>query len=94
MSLINIQKLTFAYPGTYDDIFENVDLALDTDWKLGLIGRNGRGKSTLLNLLMGKYEYSGNISSSVIFEYFPYEIENRDDTVEAVIEKAAPDAET
>ena len=35
-------------------------------------GRNGRGKTTFLNLLLGKYEYRGSISTSVAFSYFPY----------------------
>jgi lincosamide and streptogramin A transport system ATP-binding/permease protein len=65
MSLINVSNLTFAYEGTYDNIFENVSFHIDTDWKLGFIGRNGRGKTTFLNLLLGKYEYNGTISASV-----------------------------
>lgn len=76
MSQITITDLTFAYEGSYDNIFENVDLRLDTDWRLGLTGRNGRGKTTFLRLLQGLYEYSGNISSCVSFEYFPYVVEN------------------
>lgn len=74
MSLINVNNLTFSYEGSYDNIFENVSFQIDTDWKLGFIGRNGRGKTTFLNLLLGKYEYSGTISSSVNFEYFPFDI--------------------
>ena len=58
MSLITIQNLTFGYDGSPDNVFENVDLQLDTQWKLGLIGRNGRGKTTLLRLLEGRYDYS------------------------------------
>lgn len=74
MSLINISNLTFAYDGGYDNIFENVSFQIDTDWKLGFTGRNGRGKTTFLRLLQDKYEYKGNISASVKFEYFPYEV--------------------
>ncbi|WP_341347590.1 Lsa family ABC-F type ribosomal protection protein [Paenibacillus sp. FSL H3-0469] len=74
MSLINVSNLTFAYQGTYDNIFENVSFQLDTDWRLGFTGRNGRGKTTFLNLLLGKYEYSGTISAKVGFEYFPYAV--------------------
>ncbi|WMJ23970.1 ABC-F type ribosomal protection protein [Paludicola sp. MB14-C6] len=76
MSLINISDLTFAYDGSYDNIFENVSFQIDTDWKLGFSGRNGRGKTTFLNLLLGKYEYSGTIATNMQFEYFPYEIED------------------
>lgn len=77
MSLINIANLTFAYDGSYDNIFENVSFQIDTDWKLGFTGRNSRGKTTFLNLLLGKYEYMGKISANVSFEYFPYEIKDK-----------------
>lgn len=74
MSIIDIKNLTFGYEGSTENVFENVSFRLDTDWKLGFTGRNGRGKTTLLNLLLGKYQYKGSITSSVGFEYFPYEI--------------------
>lgn len=76
MSLINVTGLTFAYDGSYENIFENVSFQLDTNWRLGFTGRNGRGKTTFLNLLLGKYEYKGNISASVAFSYFPYHVED------------------
>jgi lincosamide and streptogramin A transport system ATP-binding/permease protein len=72
MSLINIANLTFAYEGSSENIFTNVSFQIDTDWKLGFCGRNGRGKTTFLRLLMGEYEYSGTISASQRFDYFPY----------------------
>ena len=65
MSQIRVTDLTFCYEGSYDNIFENVSFQIDTDWKLGFIGRNGRGKTTFLKLLMGELEYRGSISSSV-----------------------------
>ena len=80
MSTITISDLTFAYDGSYDNIFENVSFMLDTNWKLGFIGRNGRGKTTFLKLLMGKHEYSSKISASVNFEYFPFEVQNKNQT--------------
>ncbi len=83
MSLINVKDLTFCYDGSYENIFFNTSFQIDTDWKLGFVGRNGRGKTTFLNILLGKHEYSGNISSSVSFEYFPYEIKDKTkDTIE------------
>ena len=51
MSLISINNLTFRYDESYNNIFENVSFHIDTDWKLGLTGRNGKGKTTFLNLL-------------------------------------------
>jgi len=74
MSLIQIKNLTFAYEGGYDNVFENVSFQIDTDWKLGLVGRNGRGKTTLLRLLAGGLEYRGSIEASVTFDFFPFEI--------------------
>ena len=58
MSLIKAEHLTFSYPSSFDPVFEDVSFQIDTDWKLGFVGRNGRGKTTFLNLLMGRYEYS------------------------------------
>lgn len=91
MSLIQVKHLTFAYDGSYDNIFEDVNFNIDTDWKLGFTGRNGRGKTTLLNLLMGKYEYQGSISAQVQFEYFPYSVQNKEHNTLDVVEEIYPD---
>lgn len=71
MSQIQVSNLTFSYDTSYDTIFENASFTIDTDWKIGLIGRNGKGKTTFLNLLLGKYEFCGSISHSTCFDYFP-----------------------
>lgn len=94
MSRIQVSNLTFAYDSSYDNIFENVSFQIDTDWKLGFIGRNGRGKTTFLNLLLGKYDYSGTISASVDFDYFPYIVENMDDMTLSIVESINPSAES
>jgi len=78
MSQISVSDMSFYYDGSYEDIFRRVSFQIDTDWKLGFIGRNGRGKTTFLNLLMNKYEYTGSITASVDFEYFPYPVSNAD----------------
>lgn len=93
MSMIEISNLTFAYDGSYDNIFENVSLRLDTDWRLGLVGRNGRGKTTLLNLLQHKYEYRGTIRADVPFDYFPFAIPDPDKDAIGVIEDVQLDYE-
>lgn len=74
MAQISVNNLTFYYDGSFDNIFENVSFSIDTNWKLGLIGRNGKGKTTFLNLLLGKYSYQGSIDTSTVFDYFPYRI--------------------
>ncbi|MBY9080236.1 Lsa family ABC-F type ribosomal protection protein [Paenibacillus sp. HN-1] len=91
MSVINVSDLTFAYDGSYDNIFEHVSFQLDTDWRLGFTGRNGRGKTTFMNLLLGKYEYSGTISASVDFEYFPFPVEDKEANTLDIVEGAVPD---
>ena len=78
MAQIRVTDLTFSYEGTFDTVLENVTFNIDTDWKLGLIGRNGKGKTTLLNLLLGKYEYEGSIVTNTCFDYFPYKVSNED----------------
>lgn len=93
MAQINIQNLTFSYYGNAENIFENVSLSFDTNWKIGLIGRNGRGKTTLLNLLLGKLEYTGKISANVNFNYFPYEVEDKDKLGIELLPRLWPDYE-
>lgn len=78
MAQINVSNLTFGYEGSYDTIFENVSFSIDTSWKLGFVGRNGKGKTTFLQLLLGKYEYQGAITRSVVFDYFPYPVKQKD----------------
>ena len=74
MSQISVNGLTFCYEGSFDNIFENVSFSVDTNWRLGFIGRNGKGKTTFLKLLMGEHSYSGSIAASVRFGYFPYTV--------------------
>ena len=93
MSIINVNNLTFGYEGNLTNIFENVSFSIDTDWKLGLIGRNGKGKTTFLKLLLGKYEYRGTISKSVEFDYFPFEVNNKEKMSIEIINEIAPNVE-
>jgi lincosamide and streptogramin A transport system ATP-binding/permease protein len=93
MAIINIANLTFGYDGSYDNIFENVSFQIDTDWKLGFIGRNAGGKTTFLRLLMGDYEYRGTISIPLKSEYFPFEVSDKTLYTADIIESIAPNAE-
>lgn len=94
MALINISGLTFGYDGSYDNVFEDVSFQLDTDWRLGLVGRNGRGKTTLLSLLQGKHEYRGSISSPVPFDYFPFPISDQERDTIHILEELDPELES
>ena len=92
MPQISISHLTFAYDGSYDNIFTDVSFQIDTNWKLGFCGRNGRGKTTFLKLLMGQYEYRGTITASVTFEYFPYPVVDQTLNTLDALSAVVPDA--
>ena len=85
MAQIQVTDLTFCYEGSFDNIFEHVTFSIDTNWRLGFVGRNGKGKTTFLQLLLGKEEYSGSITGNTVFDYFPYEIS------EDMLERSASD---
>ncbi|MEJ2089449.1 MAG: ATP-binding cassette domain-containing protein [Gammaproteobacteria bacterium] len=53
MSTIICRGLSFGYEGAESDVFSRLDLIIDTHWRTALVGRNGRGKTTLLRLLAG-----------------------------------------
>jgi len=93
MSLISVNNLTFGYDGSYNNIFEDVSFNIDTDWKLGLIGRNGKGKTTFLKLLQGILEYRGTISKNVDVDYFPFEVKDKEKLAIDIANEIAPNAE-
>ena len=74
MAQISVNNLTFSYEGSAENIFEHVSFSIDTNWKLGFVGRNGKGKTTFLRLLLGQYPYQGSISTTSFFDYFPYRV--------------------
>ena len=85
MSLIRISNLTFGYDNSVNVIFKNISLQIDTGWRLGLIGRNGRGKTTFLKLLKGEYEFRGTIDPMVDCDYFPFDdFDKRKTTIDVI----------
>ena len=93
MAQISVRDLTFAYETSYDNIFEGVNFTIDSDWKLGFIGRNGKGKTTFLNLILGHYDYSGTISADMKFDYFPYKVSDLAKTADELSEEWKPGVE-
>ena len=93
MSAIKIENLTFSYYGYVNPVFEEVTFYFDTNWKTGLIGRNGIGKSTLFKLLLGEEEYQGEISKSVEFIKFPPDISDTTKTVIELFKELTKDVE-
>ncbi len=76
MSEINVSHLSFSYPGRYEKIFDDTSFILNTNWKLGIIGRNGKGKTTFLKILNGELDFEGSISKNVEIDYFPFEVKD------------------
>ena len=63
MAQIKVSELKFSYEDSFDTVLEDVNFNIDTDWKLGLIGRNGKGKTTLLKIISGlRFCNSGTVS--------------------------------
>uniref|UniRef100_I2PXH1 ATPase component of ABC transporters with duplicated ATPase domain n=1 Tax=Desulfovibrio sp. U5L TaxID=596152 RepID=I2PXH1_9BACT len=90
MASITIAELSFGHEGG-PTLFDKVSLQLDTGWKLGLIGRNGRGKTTFLKLLRGDFRTGGTITSPVAFDYFPFAVEHPHWPASRLAEALCPD---
>lgn len=73
MQPITIRHLNFAYPGQ-KLLFNDCNLDWNSNWKLGLLGRNGRGKTTLMKILLHKLNYQGTVTSQLKFSYFPLKV--------------------
>ncbi|MBX7256549.1 MAG: ABC-F family ATP-binding cassette domain-containing protein [Candidatus Hydrogenedentes bacterium] len=52
MSLIRLENVSKSYGG--ETVLDGVDLRVETGDKIGLIGRNGTGKSTIFRLMLGE----------------------------------------
>lgn len=86
MSKINFKDMSFNYNGSYENIFEDVNVSIDTNWKTAIIGRNGRGKTTLLRLINKQYKPSkGTVEYSGESSLFPVGICNKSDTTINII---------
>ncbi|KAI4834534.1 hypothetical protein E4T44_08739, partial [Aureobasidium sp. EXF-8845] len=53
--VLSLDDVTFSYSGNKEDnLYENLDFGVDMDSRTALVGPNGVGKSTLLNIFTGK----------------------------------------
>jgi len=75
--LIRAENLSKAYDRV---LFRNISFNIYRNARIGLIGKNGVGKSTLLKGLIGKVKLNGNISipPSTKIGYFSQELEELD----------------
>ena len=90
MNLLTINGMTKAF--TDKILFENADFSINENEKVGVIGINGTGKSTLLKIMAGLEEPdSGEVikGNNVIIKYLPQNpVFDKDDTIlDAVIKR-------
>jgi CCR4-NOT complex subunit CAF16 len=58
---IEINDLTFAYPGTARPVLDRVSLSIPAGARCLLLGANGVGKSTLLRVVAGRHMLPGEV---------------------------------
>lgn len=57
---ITFNNLNFTYPNTQREVLSNISLTIEKGTSIGLIGKTGCGKSTLVNLLLRIYNIEEN----------------------------------
>ncbi|MFC6322760.1 ribosomal protection-like ABC-F family protein [Companilactobacillus baiquanensis] len=87
MGTIQIENMSYKYDQMVDNLFDSLNLQIDESWKLGLIGRNGRGKTTLMKILLGQLPYQGKIVSNLNFYYYPQKVVNKNKSTTEVIKE-------
>lgn len=86
MSLINFDNVYFNYKGYHENVLEDFNISIDTQWKTGVVARNGYGKTTILKLINRDYKPSkGTISVPIETYMFPLEVKNAEERVMDVI---------
>lgn len=60
---IEFRNLTFRYPGEDYDVLKNVSFAIRAGESVGIVGRTGAGKSTLVDLILRTY----NVPDGTVF---------------------------
>ncbi|MDU0396640.1 peptidase domain-containing ABC transporter [Lactococcus lactis] len=73
---INVENLSFVYPGSKNKVLNNVSFSLKEGESLAIVGESGSGKTTLFYILLGAYDkYEGQIE----FENVNLQKINKDD---------------
>ena len=95
--VINFEQVNFAYP--HKTILTDFNLLIQSKDRIGIVGDNGVGKSTLLNLINGELQPSSgklDIGETVRIGYFSQQIKNMDDNKRVInyLQEAADEVKT
>ena len=60
---ISFRHLTFRYPGTERDVLSDITFDINAGESVGIVGRTGSGKTTLVDLILRTY----NVGSGMLF---------------------------
>jgi ATP-binding cassette subfamily F protein 3 len=85
--MLNVQNISIHFGGRY--LFDNVSIAVGDNDRIGMIGRNGAGKSTMLKIIYGlETAESGKVSipNSYKIGYLPQEIKT--ESTKSIFEEA------
>jgi ATP-binding cassette subfamily F protein 3 len=85
--MLNIQNISIYFGGRY--LFDSVSIAVGSEDRIGLIGRNGTGKSTMLKIIYGlESPESGKVSMPNGYKigYLPQEMKT--DSTKSIFEEA------
>ena len=85
LGTISIENVTFGYDIQGRLLFEDMSFDFDDRWKLGIIGKNGVGKTTFLKLLLDILPYKGSIRFNNTFHYFPLDLSGIDEHKPALL---------
>ncbi len=73
--MISLNDISISFSGK--DLFKNISFQIDKIDKIGLVGKNGSGKTTMLRIIMGEISYdSGSVSfpKELKMGYLPQQI--------------------
>ncbi|OQX53234.1 MAG: hypothetical protein B5M53_07205 [Candidatus Cloacimonas sp. 4484_209] len=95
--VVNLSQIKKSYGNNV--VLDGVDLKLDRGDKLGIVGPNGIGKSTLLRIIAGKENFDSGerkIGYNVSLQYFSQEdstVEAKGKTIFEEVQSVAPELE-
>ncbi len=76
---INLDKITYKYPGTDKLILDNADMEIPVGKSVGIVGTSGAGKTTIVDVMLGLLQpISGHIYADGVdvMEHYPQWLKN------------------